>query len=65
MRNDIGQRITNLSADALKSLQTAYKQSKRMCALIEDLLLLSQVERLYSVLNQYLTQDNLHSCNQE
>lgn len=33
-----------LSANALKSLQTAQKQTRRMRALIEDLLLLSQVE---------------------
>ena len=34
----------NLSPNAVKSLQTAYKQSRRMRALIDDLLLLSQVE---------------------
>jgi two-component system phosphate regulon sensor histidine kinase PhoR len=33
-----------LSADALKSLQTASRQTRRMRELIEDLLLLSQVE---------------------
>jgi len=37
----------DLSADALKSLQTASSQTRRMRELIEDLLLLSQVESYY------------------
>lgn len=37
----------DLSEDALKSLQTASRQTRRMRELIEDLLLLSQVESYY------------------